>query len=207
MARDPARALENAHHARRSMACDAGRRARARVAAGGGDGEQAAAAAAAARERVLARPVEAFLRPILVLTPRSESRSERYRKVLEALRDEGLFVRRLENLGRGVRGGAHLSDAWVDVLLSRAADVFVLPREDGTIGAGTLRDIRLAKRRRRYRRMQLVAPDGRLVPIEDVPFAAATDNAGRPEGRFEFPGREPADVAPQLAMAELAGAL
>jgi hypothetical protein len=107
---NPARALENAHHARRSMACDAGRRARQRVAAAGGDREQAAAAAAAATERVLAKPAEAFLRPILVLTPRIDARSERYARVLEALRDEGLFVRRLRAVNARVRTQTWMRD-------------------------------------------------------------------------------------------------
>jgi hypothetical protein len=190
---NPARALENAHHARRSMACDAGRRARERVAAAGGDREQAAAAAAAATERVLAKPVEAFLRPSLVLTPRSEIGSERYGGVLEALRDEGLFVRRLRAVNARVRTQSHVHDAWMGLLLAEAAAVFVLPRADGTIGAGTLRDIRLTKRRHR---VQLVTPDRRLVPLREVPFVETTDGAGRPEGRFEFPVDEAGDVVP-----------
>jgi hypothetical protein len=78
-------------------------------------------------------------------------------------------------------------------LLAEAAAVFVLPRADGTIGAGTLRDIRLTKRRHR---VQLVTPDRRLVPLREVPFVETIDDAGRPDGRFEFPGLEVGDVAP-----------
>jgi hypothetical protein len=191
---DAARALENARHARRSTACDAGRRARERVVAAGGDRKQAAAAGAAAIERVLAKPVEEFLRPILVLTPRSEAGSERYAGVLETLRDEGLFVRRLRAVSPAarVRTKGHVPDAWMGQLLAEAAGVFVLPRTDGTIGAGTLRDIRLAKRRH-Y--VQLVTPDRRLLPLGEVPFVETIDDAGRPEGRFEFPVDEAGDVA------------
>ncbi len=121
---------------------------------------------------------------VMLLTPSSERRGGRARAVSAALETRGWTVVRLDTgLPKRQRGhGGWLPDYVARAQLKGMDRVIVLPRADYTIGAGTLRDIRLAEQLDKP--VLVVRNDGQLVPLREVRLELLGDdyvNAARIE--------------------------
>jgi hypothetical protein len=105
---------------------------------------------------------------ILLLFPATEKPkvAERTRLVIAGLQARGWRVLTLADLVPEQRRRALLSEAAVLRALQRVDRVAVLPRADGTIGGGTLRDLRLAHSRRVP--VSVFGPTGCTLRVEDA---------------------------------------
>ena len=99
----------------------------------------------------------------LLLCPLSERDGGRVQAVLTALRRSGVQARLLDEVLELQQPYRWLSEGRVRWALRRAAQVVLLPRPDGAIGAGTLRDLRLAEAAELP--IAVVRQDGRLLPL------------------------------------------
>lgn len=107
-------------------------------------------------------------KPVAVLAPLSEHRGPRIVAVMHALERRGMSVVTLASAlpapWREPR--RHMPDNVVRAALSHVSSVVVLPRDDASIGAGTLRDLRLAQRLGVP--VRVVLAGGRLVDLADA---------------------------------------
>lgn len=101
--------------------------------------------------------------PVLLLSPLSEQRGRRADIVADALRRKGVRVHTLaQALGRG-RGWSLITPSALSVALRASSRVVVVPRPDGSIGAGTLRDVRAAETSDLP--IYVVSPSGKMLPL------------------------------------------
>jgi hypothetical protein len=70
--------------------------------------------------------------------------------------------------------------------LQQATRVIVVPRPDGSIGAGTVQDLETAAAL--VVGIHVVQASGRLVPLEDAGFQLAESPTQQVAARFVFPG-------------------
>jgi hypothetical protein len=69
--------------------------------------------------------------------------------------------------------------------MARVQRVIVLPRGDGTIGRGTLRDLELAQRA--GRRVGVVTPEGKVAPIDQADLEPTGKVGDYEVARFTWP--------------------
>lgn len=104
--------------------------------------------------------------PVLLLAPLSEAGSPRVAAVAGALQRQGVRTHTLLEALSKPADWRFVTTGAVTVALRRSSRVVVLPRRDGSIGRGTLRDIRLAERVPLP--VYVVSPQGRMVKLADA---------------------------------------
>jgi hypothetical protein len=122
----------------------------------------------------------------LVLAPRSEAGSDRLRAVMAALRRSGVEARTLGEVLGLDREYRWFMDGKVEFALRQASRVVVLPRADGSIGGGTVRDLKLAAAAGLT--ILVVRQDGRLVTLEDAGLTPETQPTQAVAARFTWQG-------------------
>lgn len=123
----------------------------------------------------------------LVLAPRSEAGGDRLRAVLTALGRNGVDARTLGEVLGLDREYRWFTDGKIKYVLRKANRVIVLPRADGSVGSGTVRDLRLAEEAELT--ILVVRQDGRLVSLADAGLTTEPKPTPSVAARFTWPPR------------------
>jgi hypothetical protein len=110
---------------------------------------------------------------VLILAPLDQL-SERVPKVVDSLRGHGIQPLLLGDLVDQDHPEHLVPEAAVMTALTKVSRVLVVPRPRGSIGAGTLRDLRLAERA--GMRVSVVDPQGRIRSLSEATIIERGDN-------------------------------
>ncbi|HZT82230.1 MAG TPA: hypothetical protein VFA26_18525 [Gemmataceae bacterium] len=130
---------------------------------------------------------------LLVLVPVDcrPSRSARTRRVIAALRARGWSPVTLGDVVPKRHRRTLVAEDLVGRAIRQAGRVVVLPRPDGSIGRGTVRDIRLAVSLRVP--VTVFGPNGRSLPVERAGLVVAGEDP-RFAGRFRCYEQAPSET-------------